>query len=168
MDRFDFDSILFPLSFPSWIKGEFGPSVYKRAKAAGKGILALKAMAHQKWPAKLKEDQRRWRKSWYEPFDEMDQAVLGLRFTLHLPVTALIPPGHWELFRMALDLAQAGGSRRSLPARRASSRSLPGSRTRCFRWMANSKPFSRAGLPAVFPRDVWSRFRGGQARPLSG
>jgi len=23
-------------------------------------------------------------------------------------VTAMIPPGHWELFKMALDLAQAG------------------------------------------------------------
>jgi hypothetical protein len=31
-----------------------------------------------------------------------------LRFTLHLPVNALIPPRHWELFKMALDLAQAG------------------------------------------------------------
>jgi len=25
-----------------------------------------------------------------------------------LPVTAMFPPGHWELFKMALDLAQAG------------------------------------------------------------
>ena len=50
MDRFDFDSILFPLSFPLWIKAKFGPSVYKRAKKAGMGILALKAMAHQLWP----------------------------------------------------------------------------------------------------------------------
>jgi aryl-alcohol dehydrogenase-like predicted oxidoreductase len=50
LDRFDFDSVLFPLSFPSWIKGKFGPSVYKRAKRIGKGILALKAMAHQTWP----------------------------------------------------------------------------------------------------------------------
>ena len=37
MDRFDFDSILFPLSFPIWIKAKFGPSVYKRAKKAGMG-----------------------------------------------------------------------------------------------------------------------------------
>ena len=50
MDRFDFDSILFPLSFPIWIKAKFGPSVYKRAKKAGMGIMALKAMAHQQWP----------------------------------------------------------------------------------------------------------------------
>ncbi|MDP2659922.1 MAG: aldo/keto reductase, partial [Dehalococcoidia bacterium] len=44
----------------------------------------------------------------YEPFDEIDRAALGLRFTLHLPVTALIPPGHWELFQMAMGLAQSG------------------------------------------------------------
>jgi len=108
LDRFDFDSILFPLNFPAWIKGKFGPSVYRRAKEAGMGILALKAMARQSWPKKIGESQRRWNKAWYEPFDEIDEAALGLRFTLHLPVTALIPPGHWELSKMALDLAQAG------------------------------------------------------------
>ena len=105
MDRFDFDSILFPLSFPIWFKTKFGPSVYKRATKAGMGIIALKAMAHQQWPSGV---ERKWNKTFYEPFDEIDQAALGLRFTLHLPVTAMFPPGHWELFRMALDLAQAG------------------------------------------------------------
>ena len=105
MDRFDFDSILFPVSFPLWIKAKFGPSVYQRAKKARMGILALKPMAHQLWPS---GEKRRWSKTFYEPFDEIDTAALGLRFTLHLPVTAMCPPGHWELFKMALDLAQAG------------------------------------------------------------
>ena len=50
LDRYDFDSILFPLSFPTWIKEGFGPSVHKRAHEANRGILALKAIAHQKWP----------------------------------------------------------------------------------------------------------------------
>jgi aryl-alcohol dehydrogenase-like predicted oxidoreductase len=50
MDRFDFDSILFPLSFPIWFNTKFGPSVYNRAAKAGMGIMALKAMAHQLWP----------------------------------------------------------------------------------------------------------------------
>ena len=108
MDRFEFDSILFPLSFPTWIQGRFGPSVYKRAQKAAIGILALKAMAHQAWPKRSRAARRQWNKAWYEPFDQIDKAALGLRFTLHLPVTALIPPGHWELFKMALDLAQAG------------------------------------------------------------
>lgn len=108
MDRFDFDSVLFPLSFTAWIKGKFGPSVYKRAVKAGMGILALKAMMHGTWPKDMTESERPWQKAWYEPFDDIDEAALGLRFTLHLPVDALIPPGHWELFKMALDLAQAG------------------------------------------------------------
>jgi predicted aldo/keto reductase-like oxidoreductase len=105
MDRFDFDSILFPLSFPIWIKTNFGPSVYQRAKKSGIGILAIKPMAHQVWP---KGSRRKWKKTFCQPFDDIDSAALGLRFTLHLPVTAMFPPCHWELFKMALDLAQAG------------------------------------------------------------
>lgn len=105
LDHFDFDSLLFPLSFPIWFGTNFGPSVYKRAKKIGMGVVALKAMAHQLWP---KGKTHRWKKAFYEPFDEIDKAALGLRFTLHLPVTAMFPPGHWELFRTALDLAQAG------------------------------------------------------------
>ena len=70
------------------------------------GIMALKAMAHQSWPT---GEKRKWSKTFYEPFDEVDTAAPGLRFTLHLPVTAVFPPGHWgELLKMALDLAQAG------------------------------------------------------------
>lgn len=109
LDRFDFDSVLFPLGFPTWIKAGFGPSVHKRAEEAGKGVLGLKAMAHQEWPEGTKRGERRWTKAWYEPFDEIDKVALGLRFTLHLPVTAMIPPGHWELFKMAVSLAQSGG-----------------------------------------------------------
>ena len=106
MDRHDFDSILFPLGFPTWIKEGFGHSVHKRAVEGNKGILALKAMAHQKWS--VKEEDRKWKKAWYEPFDQIDKAALGLRFTSGLPAHAMIPPGHWELFKMAVELAQAG------------------------------------------------------------
>ena len=74
-------------------------------------MLALKAMAHQKWPQGTPRGERQWNKAWYEPFDEIDKVALGLRFTLHLPVTAMIPPGHWELFQMAVGLARTEHSR---------------------------------------------------------
>jgi len=80
MDRYDFDSILFPLSFPIWIKEGFGPSVHQRAEKDNRGILALKAMAHQKWPEGTKRSERPWKKTWYEPFDNIDKVSLGLRF----------------------------------------------------------------------------------------
>ena len=108
MDRYDFDSILFPLSFPIWIKEGFGPSVHKRAKEANRGILAIKAMAHQRWPKGMKRADRPWTKTWYAPFDDIDKVSLGLRFTSGLPAHAMIPPGHWELFKMAVELAQSG------------------------------------------------------------
>lgn len=108
LERYDFDSILFPLSFPIWFKEGFGPSVHRRAKEANRGILALKAMAHQKWPKQIKRGERPWNKTWYEPFDDIDKVSLGLRFTCHLPAHAMIPPGHWKLFKMAMELAQAG------------------------------------------------------------
>lgn len=108
LDRYDFDSILFPLSFPTWIGGGFGPSVHKRARAEKRGVLALKAMAHQKWSPAQAERRKKWPKAWYEPWDELDRVSLGLRFTYGLPVDAMIPPGEWPLFRMAVELAQAG------------------------------------------------------------
>ncbi|MFW6106614.1 MAG: hypothetical protein ACOC8H_00475 [bacterium] len=65
-------------------------------------------MAHQKWPKQIKRGERPWNKTWYEPFDDIDKVSLGLRFTYHLPAHAMIPPGHWKLFKMAMELAQAG------------------------------------------------------------
>ncbi len=75
---------------------------------SNRGILALKAMAHQKWPESMKREERPWQKTWYEPFGDIDKASLSLRFTSHLPVHAMIPPGQWDLFKMAVELAQAG------------------------------------------------------------
>jgi aryl-alcohol dehydrogenase-like predicted oxidoreductase len=108
LDRYAFDSVLFPFGFTSWIKGGFGPSVHARARKEGRGVLALKAMAHQKWRAGADAARARWKKAWYEPLDTIDRAALGLRFTAHLPVDALVPPGEWELFWMAVQLARTG------------------------------------------------------------
>ena len=77
---------------PSRIKEEFGPSVHRRAKEANRGILALKWMAHQRWPKPMKRNERPWKKTWYEPFDDIDKVSLGLRFTSNLPAHAMIRP----------------------------------------------------------------------------
>lgn len=107
LDLFDFDTVLFPFSYHTWSKNAFGAAIAERAFERNMGLLALKAMARCKWPDDLPAEQRPWRKTWYAPLDRREDAALGLRFTLHLPVTAALPPGHWELFEMALDLAQS-------------------------------------------------------------
>ncbi len=103
MDRFDFDTILFPVSYRSWEAGNFGPQVLEMAQKKKMGILALKALVKGPRPRGSGHDPRP--KVWYEPFDDPAEAKLALRFTLAHPVTAAIPPGDENLFRMALDLA---------------------------------------------------------------
>jgi hypothetical protein len=68
------------------------------------GILALKAMARRPLPEGA---PKTYPKCWYEPLGDAAAAREGLRFTLSHPVTAAIPPGDENLFRMALDLAAA-------------------------------------------------------------
>lgn len=108
MDRFDFDTILFPFNFATWHKSKFGPAIFKRARQKKMGVLALKPMAHQRWPAKGRPAGAKWTKCWYEPLDQAEQVTLALRFTLGLPVDAALPPGHWDLFKMAAEIAASG------------------------------------------------------------
>lgn len=102
MERFDFDTILFPVSSSSWHAGNFGPQVLDMAHKKGMGILALKAMAKGPWPENA---TNKLAKCWYEPFTDPEEALMGLRFTLSHPVTAAIPPGNEDLFRLALKLS---------------------------------------------------------------
>jgi aryl-alcohol dehydrogenase-like predicted oxidoreductase len=102
MDKFSFDTILFPVNYTTWYAGSFGPQVLDKARQKGMGILALKAMAKGPWPQGAK---RNFPKCWYEPLSTPEDALKGLRFTLSHPVTAAIPPGNEDLFKMALEIS---------------------------------------------------------------
>ncbi|MBN2327624.1 MAG: aldo/keto reductase, partial [Candidatus Omnitrophica bacterium] len=104
LDRFDFDSILFPFNFVCWHEGHFGPQVLEKAKAKGAACLALKAMAYSPWPEGA--DRSRFQKCWYKPVSDPEEARRALRFTLSQDITAAIPPGEESLFKMALDIAE--------------------------------------------------------------
>lgn len=102
MNQFEFDTILFPVSYNTWHSGNFGPQVLDMAQQKGMGILALKAMAKGPWPENA---TNKVAKCWYEPFTDPEEALMGLRFTLSHPVTAALPPGNEDLFAMALKLS---------------------------------------------------------------
>jgi aryl-alcohol dehydrogenase-like predicted oxidoreductase len=103
MERFDFDTILFPFNYATWHAGNFGPQVMEKAKEKNMGILALKAMARGPWPEGA--DRSAYPKCWYEPLMTTEDITMGLRFTLSHPVTAAIPPGDEKLFMQALALS---------------------------------------------------------------
>jgi aryl-alcohol dehydrogenase-like predicted oxidoreductase len=104
IDRYNFDTVLFPVNFVLFSQANFGPQILRRAQEKGMGILALKSMAKTVWPAYQKSHPEP--KCWYQPAAFPDEASLGLRWTLGHPVTAALPPGDEKYFRLAMDVAQ--------------------------------------------------------------
>jgi len=102
-EQFRFDSVLFPLSYPAYYVGNFGPQVIEAAQASGATVLALKAMARGPWP---EGSHRPYPKCWYQPFDAPDDAETALRWALTLPIGAAVPPGDPGLFEVALQIAE--------------------------------------------------------------
>ncbi len=101
MDRFDFDSILFPFNAVCYAQGKFGPKVLERAKAKGVARLALKGLAYSPWSHNA---ERTHPKCWYQPITDHELAKAALRFTLSEDVSAALPPGDERLFRLALEI----------------------------------------------------------------
>jgi aryl-alcohol dehydrogenase-like predicted oxidoreductase len=105
MDRYNFDTILFPLNWVLFTQAGFGPQILQRAQEKKMGILALKGMAKTVWAAEQR-DKHPQPKCWYQPASFPDEASLGLRWTLSHPITAAVPPGDEKYFRLAMDVAQ--------------------------------------------------------------
>jgi aryl-alcohol dehydrogenase-like predicted oxidoreductase len=105
MDRYNFDTVLFPVNWVLFTQAGFGPQILKRAQEKNMGILALKGMAKTVWSADQKQNHPE-PKCWYQPAAFPDEASLGLRWTLGHPITAAIPPGDERYFRLAMDVAQ--------------------------------------------------------------
>jgi len=107
MDALELDSVMFPVNVNAWENGGFGPQILSKAKSKGMARMALKALAFGKWPANLKESDRKYPKCWYQPIDDREMASLALRFTLNQDVTAAVPPGDERIFDLALELVSA-------------------------------------------------------------
>ena len=105
LEHYNFDTILLPINFVLFSQANFGPQVVERAHRKGIGILALKSMAKTVWP----EAERKHHphpNCWYQPAEFPAEATLALRWTLSQPITAAVPPGDEQYFRLAMDVAQ--------------------------------------------------------------
>lgn len=109
MERYDFDTILFPINFAAWYQGNFGPKVVSKAKETNKGILALKGLAHRRYK---EGEERPYEKTWYLPIepDKDELARFAFSWTFSQGVTAAIPPGQplfWDrAFRIAANVSE--------------------------------------------------------------
>jgi aryl-alcohol dehydrogenase-like predicted oxidoreductase len=102
IERFEFDTVLFPVNWVCWHQGGFGPKLVELANAKGLGLLALKSLAQR---ALRENEDKPWPKCWYKPVDTADEAEMAFRFTMSRPITAAVSPSHIELFRWACNAA---------------------------------------------------------------
>lgn len=103
LDRYRFDTLMFPVNYATWNAGNFGPQVLAKARSQGVGILALKAMARGPWPPGA--DRSDYPNCWYQPMTDPDEALMGLRFTLSHPVATALTPASGKFLPIALRAA---------------------------------------------------------------
>src|SRR5579862_5990679 len=75
LDRYNFDTILFPVNWVLFTQAGFGPKILEKAQEKKMGILALKSMAKTVWPAEQKQSHPE-PKCWYQPARFPDEASL--------------------------------------------------------------------------------------------
>ncbi|MFP4580355.1 MAG: aldo/keto reductase [Candidatus Sumerlaeia bacterium] len=100
-----FDVIMHPINFVSHYKNGFDKEPVQMAKEQDMGIMALKSMVYGAWQNGVNWGNRKYKKTWYLPIDEVAVMTLAMRWTLGQGVTSLIPSGQDELFEMAMNIA---------------------------------------------------------------
>ncbi len=105
MERYDFDSIMFPFNFASMMKLGYGKHVLKKAKEKGMTVLGIKSMAmtnHQE------EDNIHHPKSWYHPIDDYEIVKKAVNYSVDQGVDIIIPTGEYKYFKWGVDIANEG------------------------------------------------------------
>ncbi|MCK4958716.1 MAG: aldo/keto reductase [Planctomycetes bacterium] len=100
-----FDTILYPVNFVCHYQNGFDSEPLAAAGEKSMGTLALKSMAMTEWPDGTTKETRSVKNTWYKPIEDPAIAALALRWTLGRGVTAALPPGDVNLFRIALNVA---------------------------------------------------------------
>lgn len=104
INRFDFDTVLFPLSrvHAAHVNADnnFSP-LLEACKRKDVGTIAIKAVSKQVWQT----DTRAYR-TWYEPFDDQRQIDRSLWYTLSQGVTTAPMPSDLRLWSKVIDAAE--------------------------------------------------------------
>jgi aryl-alcohol dehydrogenase-like predicted oxidoreductase len=108
LDRFDFDSVLFPYNYALLQTPEYRQDVealLEVCSASNVATQTIKSMARRRW-----EDTSEPHRSWYEPIEDGDPVVRAVRFVIGQPQLFLNSSSDTRLLRSTLQAASAGGA----------------------------------------------------------
>ena len=101
---FNFDTVMFPISFAEYYTRDFGKEVLALAKEKGAAVISIKTLHSGAWP-KGGEQTRKW---WYRPLETQDDISLAYRWTLSLPGVVIgFPPAFLDLQDKAVEAGLA-------------------------------------------------------------
>ena len=104
LQRFDFDSILFPLNFVQMANPEYrkhAEELIATCKAKDVGTIIIKAITKAPWG-----ERPHTATTWYEPFDKMDEIQRALNFALSYDVTGFCTAGDTKILPMVLKACE--------------------------------------------------------------
>lgn len=105
LQRFDFDSVLFPLNFVQMGMPEYrknADELIATCKAKDVGTMVIKSITKAPWG-----ERKHTATTWYEPFDQMEDIQKGVNFALSYDVTGLCTAGDTRILPMFLQACES-------------------------------------------------------------
>ena len=114
LQRFDFDSVTFPLNFVQAGNAKYyqdALELIKQCNSRDVGVMVIKSVAQGPWGEKEKTHT-----TWYEPFSQMDEIQKGINFVISHDVTGICTAGDIRLLPLVLKACEkaAGLSREEM------------------------------------------------------
>jgi aryl-alcohol dehydrogenase-like predicted oxidoreductase len=101
LERFDFDTVMFPVNFVLYGNPAYRASserLLQRCQEINAGVMVIKAVARALW-----HERPRTHSSWYEPFDQLEEIQPAVNFSLSQPgVTGLCTAGDVKVLPLFL------------------------------------------------------------------
>lgn len=104
LERFDFDSVLFPVSFVLFTQDEYREKaleLLEQCRQRDVGVMAIKAIAKGPYG-----DAEPTHNTWYRPFTDAQRIRDGVNFALSHDVTGLCTPGDADILPTVLRACQ--------------------------------------------------------------
>lgn len=104
LQRFDFDSVLFPLNFVQMADPEYrrhAKELISVCRAKDVGTMVIKAITKAPWG-----ERQHTATTWYEPFDDMEMIQSAVNFALSYEVTGLCTVGDVRVLPLMIQACE--------------------------------------------------------------
>jgi len=108
LNRFDFDTVMFPFNFILYRDSQYRSNfekLMKKVRERDVAALAIKAIAQGNWEKEYQVLDRYERpySTWYKPFEEVGEIAVALSFALSMGFSTMISASDVKLLDLTLD-----------------------------------------------------------------